>query len=80
MVRLIDQGKPQSVVEVGQEHDNFAINEVLAYMLHSFFPVVFSTEHYQVLEEQGPLHESLLNLLDIINLKCKYQNTNFNFL
>ena len=69
MCKLIDQGKPDSNEN---SDDNFAINEVLAYVLHSFLPILVKTENYQILQEQGVLHESLLNLIDIINLKCKF--------
>lgn len=50
--------------------DNFAINECLAFILHSFLPVVHKQSNLKIMDGLD-LQESLLNLIDIINLKCK---------
>lgn len=51
--------------------DNFTINECLAFILHSFLPMVHKAAHLKVMEG-ADLQESLVNLLDIINIKCKF--------
>jgi hypothetical protein len=62
-----------------EDNDNFVINEALAYVLHSFLPVLNDQTNMKIMGEES-LQEALVNLVDIVNLKCKWFASNIVYL
>lgn len=69
LCQLIDKDS-EDLDTTGQ--DNFAINECLAYILHSFMPIVTKESNAKILHGKQ-LQSALLDFIDIINLKCKFR-------
>lgn len=66
MCRLIDQASSDE-----ESADNFAMNECLAFISHTLMPVLKHDDHQHLLSEPH-LQDALVNLIDIITLRCKF--------